>query len=84
MPKNPRSLPGASPRKKPGKKVGAPVAGPEPVATGGAEDAPTAHPGPALKAETFDDNNIISDIRKTGIIAGAIFVILVALSMVLR
>ncbi len=80
MPKRSRPLPGPSTRKSTGKKAVAPVPAPAPVAA----QVLDGTPGPALKVETFDDKHIITDIRKTGIIAGAIFAILIALSVVLR
>ncbi len=80
MPKRSRPLPGASTGKRTVKKAGAPVPPPALAATQGIEGGPA----PAPSAVTFDDRNIIRDIKKTGIIAGAILVILVALSVVLR
>ncbi len=80
MPKRSRPLPGASTGKRTVKKADAPVAGPALVSAPGVEGGPA----PAPSADTFDDRNIIRDIKKTGIIAGAILVILVALSVVLR
>ena len=85
MPKKSRPLPGPTTRKKIKKKARAPAHQPVVVSAQKAEEAVTSTtPSPASSQDTFHERLVIADLRKTGIIAGAIFVILIALSLVLR
>jgi hypothetical protein len=85
MPKKSRPLPRQTTRKKTRKKVRAPAHPPAAVSIPKAEETVTPPPpSPAARQETFSDKVVIADLKKTGIIAGAIFAILIALSLVLR